>query len=168
VCNYRQDALTPYAIQALLILLAPILFAATVYMFLGRLIRKTRGERYSIIRSTWLTKIFVGGDIACFLIQALGAGILTNADTAKEVKRGEKIILGGLIFQILVVILFMVVAIIFQNRLRAQPKSESFETRFDWKRYMTLLYIVSTLITVRNIFRVIEYAGGGMSLFSLR
>jgi len=62
----------PYIIQSLLLLLGPALFAASVYMVFGRLIRLVGGERYSIIRVNWLTKIFVLGDVLSFLVQSGG------------------------------------------------------------------------------------------------
>ncbi len=58
----------PYIIQSLLILIAPALFAASIYMILGRIVRLVDGERCSIIRSTWVTKIFVTGDVLSFFM----------------------------------------------------------------------------------------------------
>ena len=58
--------------QSLLILLAPALFAASIYMVLGRLIIHAGAQHRSIIRITWLTKIFVGGDVLSFLLQSAG------------------------------------------------------------------------------------------------
>jgi hypothetical protein len=58
--------------QTLLLLLAPTLFAASMYMILGRLIRLLDAEAHSMIRTTRLTKIFVGGDILSFLVQSGG------------------------------------------------------------------------------------------------
>jgi hypothetical protein len=64
--------LTPYIIQSLLILIAPALFAATVYMVLGYIISSVDGEHHALIRKRFLTKIFVLGDITSFLIQSSG------------------------------------------------------------------------------------------------
>jgi hypothetical protein len=61
-----------YAVQSVFILLAPSLFAASIYMVLGRLIRRVDGESRSLIKSSKLTKIFVVGDILAFLIQSGG------------------------------------------------------------------------------------------------
>jgi hypothetical protein len=58
--------------QTLLLLLAPTLFAASMYMILGRMIRLLDAEAHSLIRTKWLTKIFVGGDILSFLVQSGG------------------------------------------------------------------------------------------------
>lgn len=62
----------PYAIQSVFILLAPSLFAASIYMVLGHLIRRVDGDSKTLIQSTRLTKIFVVGDILAFLIQSGG------------------------------------------------------------------------------------------------
>jgi hypothetical protein len=159
----NMNILGPYLIQALLILLAPIFFAASVYMILSRLIRATAAETYSIVRVGWVTKIFVGGDIACFLIQALGAGMLSGADTLDDKKRGENVILAGLVVQILIFGFFLLVALIYHRRLRTQPTEKSLNANLNWGRFMVMLYGVSVLITLRNIFRAIEYAMGGES-----
>jgi hypothetical protein len=61
-----------YVIQSILILVAPALFAASIYMELGRIIRLTDGGSRSLINTRWLTKIFVGGDVFSFLMQGSG------------------------------------------------------------------------------------------------
>jgi hypothetical protein len=130
-------------------------------MILGRLIRATSAESYSIIRVNWVTKIFVGGDIFSFLVQALGAGMLSGAKTQNSKKRGETVILAGLIFQIVIFCFFILVALVFHNRLRTRPTEKSTASGLPWERLMFMLYGVSVLITTRNVFRVIEYAMGG-------
>jgi hypothetical protein len=62
----------PYAMQNVFILLAPSLFAASIYMVLGRLVRRIDGDSRSLIQSTKLTKIFVVGDVLAFLVQSGG------------------------------------------------------------------------------------------------
>jgi hypothetical protein len=64
--------LGPYIIQAILLLVAPALFAATIYMQLGRIILLLDGESRALIKKRWLTKIFVTGDILSFFLQAGG------------------------------------------------------------------------------------------------
>jgi hypothetical protein len=64
--------LMPYIMQSLLLLLGPSFFAASIYMVLGRIIRLTGGERHSLIRPAWLTKIFVVGDVLSFFVQSGG------------------------------------------------------------------------------------------------
>jgi hypothetical protein len=51
---------------------APALFAATIYMELGRIIIMVDGEDRVLIAKKWLTKIFVTGDVLSFILQAGG------------------------------------------------------------------------------------------------
>lgn len=64
--------LGPYVMQSTLLLVAPALFAASIYMELGRIIRLVKGEKLSLVRVTLMTKIFVSGDVLSFLMQASG------------------------------------------------------------------------------------------------
>lgn len=62
----------PYIQQTLLLLLAPALFAASVYMMLGRIVVLLDAEHLCIIKKKWLTKLFVCGDVLSFTVQAAG------------------------------------------------------------------------------------------------
>lgn len=65
---------SPYIVQTILILLAPALYAASIYMILGRIIRLLDASSYSLVPPKWLTKVFVAGDVVSFLMQ--GAGMI--------------------------------------------------------------------------------------------
>jgi len=58
--------------QTLLLLIAPALFAASIYMELGRIIELVDGEAHAMIRKRWLTKLFVCGDVLSFTLQMAG------------------------------------------------------------------------------------------------
>ncbi|KAL8922681.1 MAG: hypothetical protein Q9208_004994 [Pyrenodesmia sp. 3 TL-2023] len=155
----NRTSLGTFVIQSLFILVAPALFAATIYMTLGRIMRATHAEIYSLIRVNWLTKLFVLGDIISFCTQGAGGGQQASGD-AENVKTGENIIIGGLFLQIVIFALFILVSIIFHKRLRKQPTQASVAEDLKWQKMMVVLYAVSALILVRNIFRVVEYIGG--------
>ncbi|USP80414.1 UDP-Glycosyltransferase/glycogen phosphorylase [Curvularia clavata] len=150
----------PYIIQSVLILIAPILFAASIYMILGRLVTRTDSDSLSIIRPSRVTKIFVTGDVLCFFIQSGGAGMLVQAKDQDAVKRGENIILGGLMLQILVFGFFVVVAGVWHRRLEAYTMASTRVSEIPWPKYIRLLYAASACITIRNTCRVVEYATG--------
>jgi RTA1 like protein len=63
---------TPDILNVLFILIAPVWFAASIYIVFGRIIILVDGHHLSFIRQKWLTVIFVCSDIFCFLIQAGG------------------------------------------------------------------------------------------------
>ncbi|KAL2811277.1 RTA1 like protein-domain-containing protein [Aspergillus granulosus] len=152
-CTSQTGELMPYIIQSVFILLGPVLFAASVYMVLARLIRSVGAEKYSLIRINWVTKTFVLGDIVSFIVQGSGAGMMAMdgmADTAKG------IVIGGLMVQIVVFGFFIITSIVFEMRMRRAPTSDG----TAWKKHLYPLYAVSALIMVRSLFRVIEYAMG--------
>ncbi|KAH7123312.1 RTA-like protein [Dactylonectria estremocensis] len=154
----------PFIAQTLLLLLAPALFAASIYMILGRIIRILQAEKHSIIRVTWLTKIFVLGDVLSFLVQTAGGVMLTNADSQSDLDRGRNIVLTGLGIQITFFGIFIAVISAFHYRIVRSPTTASMETVLPWKRYMYVLYFASVLIMARSIFRVAEFAAGQESV----
>lgn len=154
---------TPFIIQTLCILLAPALMAASIYMILGRIIELTSGEPYALIRRTWLTKIFVLGDVLSFVAQGIGGGMITNhngsiQDQLDRQKTGKNIILIGLWIQIIFFGVFLLVAILFQFRGRHHFKT--LPQGLGWQRHLYTLYTVAFLILVRSLFRVAEYVQG--------
>ncbi|KAL8671608.1 MAG: hypothetical protein Q9168_003898 [Polycauliona sp. 1 TL-2023] len=154
------SSLGPYITQSLFILVAPALFAASIYMTLGRLIRALHAESLSPIRVSWLTKIFVCGDIFTFFVQGGGGGIMASHDSEK-VKLGQNIILGGLFLQIIIFGLFVVASVVFHLRVRKHRPREAYSgDDVKWQKMLAVLYAVSAIILVRNIFRVVEYIGG--------
>lgn len=151
----------PYVMQSLLLLLAPAFFAASIYMILARIILLTDGNSHSIIKLRWVTKVFVAGDVLSFLAQSSGGGLMAKADSQDDAKMGENIIVGGLGIQILVFGFFIIVAGIFNLRIRKVPTEKSTSVAVPWQRHLFVLYAASALIMVRSIFRIIEYVMGG-------
>lgn len=152
--------LSPYIVQTLLLLVAPALFAASVYMILGRIVRLVDGGRHSIIPIQWLTKIFVTVDVISFLMQGAGGGLLSSAKDSSGLQTGENVIIGGLAVQLIGFSVFVIVASIFHVRMVRQPTAASKTVAVPWQRFMFVLYAVSALILVRSLFRAIEYGQG--------
>jgi hypothetical protein len=153
--------LGPYIIQSLLLLLAPALFAASIYMILARIIRLTDGNSHSIIKLRWVTKVFVAGDVLSFLAQSAGGGLMAKAESQADAKTGENIIIGGLGIQVLVFGFFIIIAAVFNLRIRKVPTAKSASVPVPWQRHLYVLYAASALIMVRSIFRIVEYVMGG-------
>ncbi|KAJ5943710.1 hypothetical protein N7516_003878 [Penicillium verrucosum] len=150
----------PYIAQSLMLLLAPAFFAASIYMILGRIIRLLNGASCSLVRPSWLTKIFVTGDVLSFFIQSGGGGMLASAKDESKVKLGNNMVVVGLIVQILFFGFFVVVSVIFHRRMLATPMYAAGDTQIPWTRYMKVLYTASVLVLIRSIYRVAEYVQG--------
>lgn len=157
--NDESSPLIPFILQSVLLLIAPALFAASIYMTLGRVIRSVHGEHHSLIRVDWLTRLFVLSDVVSFFAQAAGGGLQAgkhfNKNTAKY------IVLGGLIIQIVGFGLFTVTSLFWHLRMRRQPtRASEADIARRWEKIVFMLYSVSVLILIRSVFRVIEYAMG--------
>ncbi|KAK8171208.1 RTA1 like protein-domain-containing protein [Phyllosticta citrichinensis] len=150
----------PYVMQSLMILLAPIFFAASISMVLGRIIRLVDANSYSPIRVNWLTKTFVAGDIISFFVQAAGGGMISKAKDEDQAKWGERIIIAGLVIQLIFFGLFVVAAWVFHWRIIRAPTQKAEAVWGLLRQYMLVLYAASFLIIARNAFRVIEYVQG--------
>lgn len=157
--HFNPTGLPGFIIQALLILIAPALFAASIYMVLGRIIALIDGEKHSIIRLKWLTKLFVVGDCVSFFVQAMGGGIQA-AGTLQLLHTGEKIIVAGLFIQILFFGVFIISAVVFHYRINQVPTTLSSSADIPWRKHIHILYLTSAIILVRSVFRVVEYLMG--------
>ncbi|KAE8396156.1 RTA1 like protein-domain-containing protein [Aspergillus alliaceus] len=149
----------PYIQQTLLLLLAPALFAASIYMMLGRIVMLLDAERLCIFKKKWLTKFFVAGDIISFTVQAAGGGVMASG-SLDAVHNGEKIVIAGLAIQIAFFGFFIFTSATFHRRVRKLPTERSLELATSWRKHIHVLYAANILIMIRSVFRLIEYAMG--------
>ncbi|KAJ5278689.1 RTA1 like protein [Penicillium angulare] len=156
VAHSNTATMGPYIVSSLFVLLGPTLFAASIYMTLGRLIRYIGAEHLSFIRVSRLTKTFVWGDVLSFVVQGSSSSlsILGYPQWAKVA------VVGGLAIQLVSFSLFWLTAIIFERRVRRQPTPASLLPGNLWKKSLYMLYAISALIMIRSIFRVVEYVLG--------
>lgn len=126
---------------------------------LGRIIHMVDGDKLSVVRRTWLTKIFIMGDVISFFAQAAGGGIQSSAKKNPDNnKKGEHVILIGLVIQIIFFAVFIITAGIFHWRMIRTPTAKSHQV--PWLPHMNILYATNTLILIRCLFRAIEYGQG--------
>ncbi|CAG8061230.1 unnamed protein product [Penicillium salamii] len=149
----------PYVMQSTLLLIAPALFAASIYMELGRVILMVKGEQLALVRVSWMTKIFVAGDVLSFLMQASGAGLMVTGSDGSA-STGQNVIIGGLIVQIVFFGFFLISAVIFQRRLNGNSGAAAVASQFPWRKHMAALHSSSILVLIRSIVRVVEYVQG--------
>ncbi|EXM16008.1 RTA-like protein [Fusarium oxysporum f. sp. vasinfectum] len=153
--------LGPFVIQSLLILIAPALMAASIYMILGRIILLTGGEKCALIRQRWLTKVFVTGDVV-LAVDSVFWCVLRGGLMASEnnFEAGEKVIIVGLFVQLVFFGVFMVITAVYHKRLRETPTTRSLDLQVRWQVYLVTLYVAGALIWVRSLFRVVEFIQG--------
>ncbi|KAF2141573.1 uncharacterized protein K452DRAFT_271181 [Aplosporella prunicola CBS 121167] len=148
----------PYLLQMMLLLASPPFLACTIYMTLGRIIRNLDAHKLSLIRTTWLTKLYIVIDVGSFVAQIMGSAMQASADGAAK---GVKIVTYGLVFQEVAFVFFLLIAGLFHVRLNRTPTPLSRHPQVRWQRHMWALYATSGLIFVRNLYRIVEFVQGG-------
>ena len=144
----------------MLILCAPPLTTATIYMALGRIVRALNAEHHSSIRTSRLTFLFVTNDIICFATQLGGAGVQVTGD-AHIMDIGKKVVLAGLIFSLIVFVGFVLLVAVIQRRMQREPTDVLIENHgLRWRRYMGVIYVACLAIMVRNLVRTVQFGSG--------
>ncbi|ESZ89491.1 hypothetical protein SBOR_10125 [Sclerotinia borealis F-4128] len=148
-----------YSGQSIFIILPPSLYAATIYMIYGRIVLFVNAPSASIIPVKWVTKIFVGGDVISFMMQAGGGSMMATAGNSAL---GQKIIIVGLVAQLVFFSLFLTIAITFERRMRSHPRSFDIPARGKktWHQLLMLLFAAAVLIIARCLYRVVEFSQG--------
>lgn len=150
--------------ETLFVLLAPTLYAASIYMVLGRIVVFLHAEHLSMIPVRFLTKIFVMGDVLSFVLQGAGGGFMTSG-SSNLVDFGQWIIVAGLCCQLLSFGAFIVTSMLFHIRIGRSPTQEADGSKVigfprDWRGLLFALYVASVLILIRSVYRVIEFVQG--------
>ncbi|KAI9889893.1 MAG: hypothetical protein M1814_004728 [Vezdaea aestivalis] len=148
-----------YRAQFLLILVAPLWINAFDYMLLGRMIHFYLPEQKVLgVRPRRLTLWFVLLDITAFLVQIFG-GLLASTTSGDEinsrVRLGGRIYTGGVALQQALILFFLCLAIAFHRRVR---KESVVVRETSWKILLYVLYASLTLISLRVIFRIVEFS----------
>lgn len=155
-----------WALQAFMIICAPPMISATVYISLGRTIDGLDGRNNALMSPRATTPLFVAGDLVAFISQLAGIG-LQAARSASTNATGKKVVFGGLIFQLLLFAFFIANILVFHRRNSRRPTTLSSHPQVpSWKHRIFALYLVSGCILLRNFVRMIEYAEGGQGQVS--
>ncbi|KPM36640.1 hypothetical protein AK830_g9922 [Neonectria ditissima] len=153
--------LTPFVMTLTLTVLAPIFIAAGNYLLISRLILSVlplSSHRILKIPGRRLTPIFVICDVIAFLIQGAGSSIASADEWQGDGERiGRRILIGGLVFQLIAFSLFLCVLGRFHllgNRWAMEDAPQG------WQMVVRAVYISSSLIVIRCIYRASEFAEG--------
>ncbi|EFE37728.1 RTA1 domain protein, putative [Trichophyton verrucosum HKI 0517] len=160
----------------ILIALAPLWINAYVYMVLGRMVHFFLPDKRCFgISARRLTVIFVCLDIFAFLTQGASTSLL-NSDSASSIKIGinlctftsltlqtsqfpnMSIDMGGIGLQELFILIFIGLAVRFQYKMAIVEQTE--HSNGPWRPLLYTVYATLVLITIRIIYRLVEYSGG--------
>jgi hypothetical protein len=145
-----------------LFLLAPLWVNAFAYMAAGRLIWMFHpGQRIWKVKAISIGKYFVWLDILSFLIQGTGGSMLNPGNSASTMTLGKNIYMTGVGIQQLFIILFLALIVRFHmDLIKMEKTGQQHRSQGRWKWLTYALYVVLALISMRIIFRLIEFSAG--------
>lgn len=156
VSSSNTKEIAPYVIQAVLLLIAPALYAATIYMLFGRLLHVMRCESLMIVSSRFGTSFFVFGDVVSFCLQAAGGGLMATVNGRTT---GSNLITAGLVIQIVFFGVFIINEFRFSYSVARVCTFYRHISKKWWFLNLTLM-LSSILIMVRSIVRLVEFVEG--------
>ncbi|KAL1410668.1 hypothetical protein Q8F55_004687 [Vanrija albida] len=145
-----------YGGQQLLIILAPCLLIAANYVLLGRIAAHLDARRHMFIPPRAVSWIFVVSDIGTFFVQGGGGGLSSNKDP-KLAHIGQKLLLAGLIAQLVSFAIFSALWLVFTLRVR---RDDALWNHPGWKPLNYCLGVNCVCFLIRNTFRMIEFTQG--------
>ncbi|KAI8193559.1 hypothetical protein KHU50_012480 [Colletotrichum sp. SAR 10_65] len=141
----------PFMLQLMLILVAPVFISATLYITLGRLKESLLGHPR---RRCSPTSIFILTDIVAFCTQ-IGGSLVQVIANPKIMEIGGHVVLGGLLFQLFVLVVYFALVVRFQ---RATQREVIYLEH--WRRYVWTLVVSVVAVWVRNLVRAAEFGQG--------
>ncbi|KAF3186802.1 hypothetical protein TWF788_003023 [Orbilia oligospora] len=152
--------------SSILVYLSPLLINAYAYMVLGRMVwYYLQDKRVASIQAKWLTVIFlVGASMASFQDTDSNSTEQERIDAAKGVKLGLNIYMGGIGFQLFWILIFSVFAWRFRVKaVNERNQGNGIHRDSSWKRLLIILYFTLLMITIRIIFRLVEFSAGSLN-----
>jgi len=145
-----------FAVQQLFIIVTPAAFLAYNYILYGKFIVNCVDPKYSLIRPNRVARLFVCSDIITFLVQGGGGGLQASSNQT-SVKLGQRVLLVGLVMQMVSYMGFIVLVLHAHRKIIKDARTSGLE---PWWKIIWLLYFSSICIMIRCIYRTVEFAQG--------
>ncbi|KAF8846726.1 RTA1-domain-containing protein [Acephala macrosclerotiorum] len=153
---------SPFLVYLVPLTMGPAFLSAAVYLCLSRIV-VLYGPKLSRFSPRTYTITFISCDIFSLILQAIGGGMASTANTQKGVHTGTHIMIAGLSFQVTSLLLFIGLCIDFAiavRRSRSTLSANSVSQTWLFKSFLCALAIATIGIFVRSVFRVAELSKG--------
>ncbi|KAL4722113.1 hypothetical protein ACLX1H_010884 [Fusarium chlamydosporum] len=109
-----------------------------------------------------LAAIFVGLDIVSFIIQLIGGSLAGPGSPPEDQLHAIHIYMGGIGLQEFFIVIFVILCIAFQRKMHEIRAEKGIKVLIasDWGKLLGALYFSLAMISVRIIYRLIEFSGG--------
>ncbi|RAR10665.1 sphingoid long-chain base transporter RSB1 [Stemphylium lycopersici] len=164
---FSEDA---FLIQIICLTIGPAFLAAGIYLCLSRIVT-TIGPEHSRIKPLSYPRIFIPCDFISLVLQAAGGGMASVATHQnRNPKKGNRIMIAGLAFQVATLLAFILLAMDFAWRIHRGhtrlgqvvpgPQRGSPGRSWTFKAFLVALTLSTLCIFTRCVFRVAELSQG--------
>ncbi|TFK64943.1 RTA1-domain-containing protein [Pluteus cervinus] len=164
--NRNLDLQTPFMIQISTTIISPTFILAANFIIFGRIIDYL-GTGYSRLPARLYSRILITCDIVSLVVQGAGGGIASAATTEDGANQGAHIMLGGIVFQFVIITLYAALATEFLIRyIHNNPftsrtnNSQRGEMTFRARIMLGALGFNTLCLFIRAIYRIIELSDG--------
>lgn len=161
-----------FLLQIISLTIAPAFIMGGIYNLLMKFI-VIYGSKFALMRPMLYSYIFIICDIISLVVQAAGGAIASMADTKKGNELGTHIMVGGMVFQIISMSVYMILFLQFFLKVKFFniQKYKQLEFQFDpnfahvrsrklFKSFPYIIFICVVLVFIRCVYRVVELAQG--------
>ncbi|KAJ6438282.1 Protein RTA1-like protein 9 [Purpureocillium lavendulum] len=150
-----------YLVFQIFILLAPLWVNAFAYMTLGRMIYYFHPSRaITGLPAATVAAMFVFLDFASFVVQLVGGSMASPSASPEKQKLAINIYMGGIACQELIIIVVVGLCVTFQLHMKRLRLGARGLFNSGWGQLLCTLYWALAMITVRIIYRLVEFSGG--------
>lgn len=147
--SYYPDILGAWITAVILLFTAPPIYSAADYFIFAKTLNYVPGQ--APMHPGRVVTTFVAADGLCEMLMGTGVGQIVNFDNPTKVNIGGALIKTGLLLQIVLFIGFVAVVL----RFHSNVKRANLEGR--WTTVLFVLYISAFVISVRCLYRSVEY-----------
>ncbi|CAE6506566.1 unnamed protein product [Rhizoctonia solani] len=152
-------------------IIAPSFMTAAMFLMLPKIINEL-GTEFSRMPPRLYSIIFITADVTALVIQAIGGAMASIADTLEGAEQGSHVMLGGIVIQLVAVVLYTILGLEFILRFTynrparpnavSEPRKHSgwigISRNIVWM--LVGLGIATLFIIIRSIYRTIELTDG--------
>ncbi|KAF9041080.1 RTA1-domain-containing protein [Hymenopellis radicata] len=169
---------SPFMLQIVTTIIGPTPFLAANFIIFGAIVR-IMGQGYSRLSPRYYSIIFVSCDVISLVVQGAGGGIAASGNTLEDANMGGNIMLGGIVFQLVVMTLFLLLAGEFFYRFFTDSPiagrdfarvdsvgshvtltNSGYRLSSKMRLMLVALFFNTACLYIRAVYRTIELAGG--------
>ncbi|KUJ19892.1 RTA1-domain-containing protein [Mollisia scopiformis] len=159
--------ITFFVVQYFLIVTAPVLISASIYVCLTRIISwadhhglRVGNGKYWVLRRKVILWWFISVDVVTTIVQVTGAGLIGGKTSKQEdPTTANNILLAGLAIQSFAFLIFLLLLVVIIVTIL---KDGEMRETINRKRspFLGVLLVASVLVFLRTVFRLVETAEG--------